>query len=87
MHGNAIQCNQTIVFIAQLISLTFVLNTAQVGTLAGEGHGQETNSPCRWSLSAEFIEIKGMREEREIGSVCLLKAQGTTCHVQRVYTL
>lgn len=55
VHGNAIQCNQTIVFIAQLISMTFVMNTAQVGTLAGDGHGQETNRPCRWSLSAEFI--------------------------------
>lgn len=37
----------------------------QIGTLAGEGYGQETDTPHRQSLKAEFIERRVREGERK----------------------
>lgn len=60
--------------------------TAQVGTLMGEGHGQETNIPCRQNLSEELIErtVKGREEGRRNTERKKKRRQGPPCLSRRV---
>lgn len=54
--------------------------TVQVGTLMDEGHGWETNTPCRQNLSEEFIErtVKG-KEEGKRNIEGKTRRQGPAC--------